>query len=172
MRPLYRVQQFWQALFARPTRPGIERARQVLSPPLMALFEAQQASQQAHCLRILEMLQASGAEHPDLLAAALLHDIGKNRYSLRVWERVLIVLVQALLPGRMQAWGQGEAAGWRRAFVVAARHPAWGAEMAQAAGCTPLTMALIRRHQETLPEPPLTLEDQLLLKLQQYDDRN
>lgn len=138
----------------------------------MALFEAQQASQQAHCLRILDMLQDSGADHPDLLAAALLHDIGKNRYPLRVWERVLIVLIQALLPGRMQAWGQGEAAVWRRAFVVAACHPAWGADMARAAGCTPLTAALIRRHQDPPPVPPHTLEDQLLLKLQQYDDRN
>jgi hypothetical protein len=172
VRPLYRARQFWQALFAEPAPSGLEQARQVLPSSLLALFEVQQPCEQAHCLRILEMLLAAGEDHPDLFTAALLHDIGKNRYPLRLWERVLIVIAQALLPEQVKVWGQGKAVGLRRAFVVAVNHPDWGAEIAQAAGCTPLTVGLIRRHQEPISQPPLTLEDQLLLKLQQYDDWN
>ena len=73
-------------------------------------------------------------EHnPDLLAAALLHDVGKSRFPLRLWERVLIVSLKAFFPDRATRWGVGAAKGWRRALVVAAQHPTWGAEMARQA---------------------------------------
>lgn len=172
MRIGYRARQFWHAIRSEPDERALALAQELLSPPLLALFEQQQASEQAHCLRILTQLLEQGEDQPDLLAAALLHDAGKSRYPLKVWERVLVVLGRALLPRQAKRWGQGEARGWRRAFVVAEQHPAWGAEMASRAGASPLTTALILRHQQRPPIPAETKEDRLLLKLQWYDNNN
>ncbi len=172
MRIGYRARQFWYAIQSKPDERALALAQELLPPPLLALFEQQQASEQAHCLRILTQLLEQGEDQPDLLAAALLHDAGKSRYPLRVWERVLVVLGRALFPRQAQSWGRGEARGWRRAFVVAEQHPAWGAEMASRAGASPLTTALILRHQQIPPIPAKSEEDRLLLKLQWFDDNN
>jgi len=183
----YRTRQFWQALELRNLGlsrtkglADLEQARTVLSAPLFAIFNRLQPSEQAHSLRVLQALQAQGENQPDLLAAALLHDVGKIRMPLRLWERVLIVLVH---PAE-----QTNQSGWRRSFakfiislkitnkalLVAENHAAWGAEMAASAGASPLTVSLIRRHQEKLSPPNtlISLEDQLLWKLQTVDDEN
>jgi hypothetical protein len=116
----------------------------------------------------------------DLLVAALLHDVGKTCYPLSLWERVVIVLMKAMWPDRIAKWGTpslndresypGEGQfGWKRAFVIAQQHPHWGAELAKASGCTALTVSLIRKHQDTLPSKPETIEDRLLSRLQSAD---
>lgn len=178
MRIGYRVRQFWTALHAAPTENELSEVRGVLSPSLMALFLQMQPGEQAHSLRIYRGLCDRGETHPDLLVAALLHDVGKSCHPLRLWERVLIVLAQKLFGPRVKAWGHRQSRGWRRAFVVAEQHPAWGAELAAQAGASPLAVRLIRRHQETLhPElsqPPADpiLEDRLLVQLQLLDNQN
>jgi hypothetical protein len=58
--------------------------------------------------------------------------------------------------------------GWRRPFVVHAWHPEVGARWAQEAGCSALTVALIRRHQDQISNCQ-TEEDQLLAILQAAD---
>lgn len=172
VRILYRARQFRNALFARPSPQGLERARALLSPSLFELFARMQDSEQAHSLQVMEALCASGEQDHELLAAALLHDAGKSRRPLRAWERVVIVLAQAVFPGRMVSWGRGAARGWRAAFVVAREHPAWGAALAREAGASARVVSLIRRHQDPPPREPLSFEDRLLLKLQQVDDES
>jgi hypothetical protein len=177
MRMFYRLRQLWESLYARPTAPDLALALDVLAPPLMALFLRLQPSEQAHSLRILCQLLEQGENHPDLLVAALLHDVGKSRYPLHVWERILIVVGKALLPKQARRWGQGQPRGWQRAFVIAEQHPAWGAEMAGEAGASSLTVSLIRYHQENSPPlehlagtPPI--ENLLLYRLQYLDDES
>jgi putative nucleotidyltransferase with HDIG domain len=177
MRMFYRLRQLWESLHARPTAPDLALAQGVLAPPLMALFLRLQPSEQAHSLRILCLLLEQGENHPDLLAAALLHDVGKSRYPLYVWERVVIVLGKAVLPKQARRWGQAQPRGWQRPFVIAEQHPVWGAEMAGQAGASPLTVSLIRNHQEAPPplvyraEPP-QIENLLLHRLQGLDDES
>jgi len=177
MRMFYRLRQLWETLHARPTIPDLALAQRVLAPPLMELFLHLQPGEQAHSLRILRQLLEQGENHPDLLAAALLHDVGKSRYPLHVWERVVIVVGKAVFPKQACRWGQGQPRGWQRAFVIAEQHPAWGAEMAGGAGASPLTVRLIRNHQET--PPPLVdlaeapqIENLLLHRLQRLDDES
>lgn len=167
----YRVHQFYNALFARPSAEELEQARAVLSPATFTLFTSQQLGEQVHCLRIFHSLCVSGEQDPDLLAAALLHDVGKIRRPLRAWERALIVLAKEFAGERAAQWGRAEPHGWRAAFAVAEQHPTWGADMAREAGATGCTVSLIRRHQDPAPQPPLTPEDRLLLKLQRLDNR-
>lgn len=170
----YRLGQFWRIVTARPlpTAARTEMAA-ALTPPEVALFECLSTSDQWHSWRVMQTLRAAGHDQPDLLAAALLHDVGKTRWPLTVWDRTLIVLAQAIWPKRAATWGQRrEARGWRRPFVVKTQHPIWGAEMAAAAGCRPLTIALIRRHQDPLPDEAYSEEERLLGYLQWADDKN
>lgn len=172
MSVLYRANQFWNALWGKPEAGDLRQARQALTPAQMSLFLQLHPSEQAHALQVFRQLSAQGVNHSDLLTAALLHDIGKTRYPLRLWERVWIVLGSALRPDLEKKWAHAEPVGLRRAFVVRACHPAWGAEMAAQAGASPLAVALIRRHQEPILLKPLSLEDHLLVQLQTLDDKN
>ncbi|MCP5099393.1 MAG: hypothetical protein GY943_27885, partial [Chloroflexi bacterium] len=79
--------------------------------------------------------------------------------------------LQKCCPSKAVLWGQGEAVGWKRPFVVRQKHAAWGAEMAEKVGSSATVVALIRRHQDNL-----TIinneEDKLLTQLQWADDQN
>jgi len=148
VRWLYRIRQFWSALTAAPRSEDLFEASKTLSPALMRLFEQMHPGEQAHSLTVYRRLRDQGETNPDLLAAALLHDVGKSLYRLQIGERVAIVLVKALLPGCAKSWGQGEPSGWKKPFVVAEKHAEWGAQMVAQAGASPATVELIRRHQE------------------------
>jgi len=180
-RILYRTRQFWQALGSAPTAEEMVLSETVLTAPQLAIFRSMLRNEQAHGLRVLQTLQDMGEQNTDLLRAALLHDIGKSRYPLRLWERVMIVLANRFVPQRAQQWGgrlageEKKPQGWRRAFVIAEEHPLWGAEIAAGAGSSPMTVNLIRRHQdqlEVIDNQTLSLEDRLLSKLQAADDES
>lgn len=148
-----------------------DRARRVLSPALFDLYRQMRRSERQHSLRVLDALVAAGHDQPDLLAAALLHDVGKIRTLFLLPEKVLVVLVKAAAPDLYWRWGSGSSRGWRRPFAVSVQHPAWGAEMVECAGGSPLAVELIRRHQETLGSSSLSEADRLLVLLQGVDDR-
>ncbi len=168
----YRLRQLRDNLAAGPL-PAAAQAEiaGLLSEPELALFGRYAYADQWHALRVLRMLRDAGYNHPDLLAAALLHDVGKTRYPLSVWDRIFIVVGQALFGRRCERWGRDLPQGWRRPFVVRAQHPAWGADMASAAGSRPGVVALIRRHQDKLPDV-VGEEVSLLRQLQWADDQN
>ena len=180
-RLLYRTSQFWQALRSVTTPQDFRFASSVLTPAQLELFTQMPGSDQAHSLRVLKALLTQGDDYPDLWIAALLHDVGKSIYPLRLWERILIVLVGSLCPACVQRWGRAMpgvspiAPRWRRAFVVAVQHPQWGADLAAKAGASPLTVALIRRHHEkleSLREADAGSEDGLLARLQAVDNNS
>jgi putative nucleotidyltransferase with HDIG domain len=172
----YRVRQFLAALRAAPTPVDLARVRQTLTPAQAAWFEQLHPSEQAHAVRVLQEVETvcrrQGFEPPaDLQVAALLHDVGKARYPLRLWERVVIVLGNALLPKTAARWGTAAPHGWKRPFVIAAQHPAWGAAMVAGPDTSPRVVSLIRRHQDRSPLGG-SEEDQLLAILQIVDDEN
>jgi putative nucleotidyltransferase with HDIG domain len=168
----YRARQFWHALTAAPQPEDLEQARQALSPQLMGLFLKMQPGEQAHSLEVYRRLRILDEINADLLAAALLHDVGKSRCRLQVWDRATIVLAKAVWGERVRDWGQASPRGWRRPFVVAEQHAAWGAEMADQAGASPLTVTLIRRHQDLQDGFGNCDEDDLLYRLQRVDDES
>jgi len=182
MSAVYRFRQGVRALASWFSAADDGLAREYLTPDLFALYRRMRRSERQHSLRVLQQLIAGGKTHPDLLTAALLHDVGKTRTHFFLPEKVLVVLVKAAVPRRMQQWGSGPAHGWRRPFAVSVQHPTWGAEMVAAAGGTPLAVELIRRHAE-LPDDPAGCgkqrpyeneaeTDHLLRALQAVDDQN
>ena len=166
----HRLRQFLLA-FHPPARPvETTRLTPYLTPAQLALFRQLQGSEQWHALLMLDKLTASGADDRHLLAAALLHDIGKIHYPLHTWERVLIVLMKRVSPGRVQRWGQEPPQGLAKPFAVACHHAEWGADLASRAGASPLTIELIRRHEEAVPPEAATHTEKLLRLLKQVDD--
>lgn len=169
---LYRIRQLRDNLTAGPLTAD---ARAEIAPYLTAaeceLFSRHTYADQWHSVRVLRTLREAGYNHPDLAAAALLHDIGKARSPLSIWDRTLIVAGSAFFPRRAEAWGRGPLDSWRRPFVARAQHPVWGAEMAIAAGSRPVVVELIRRHQDKdVGDESET--DRLLAALQWADDQN
>jgi hypothetical protein len=170
----YRVGQFFRHLRRVPLTPGeqAEAAAALGSTALTALFAQHSSAEQAHALRVLRAVAAGPHPYtaqPELLQAALLHDVGKVHAPLNVFERTLAVLGRRLLPGLAARWGQSQPRGLHKAFAVAAQHPAWGADLCARAGAPPLTVSLVRRHQMPVA-PPLTAEDDMLRVLQAADD--
>ena len=158
----YRAHQFWAAWHARPTRRAIAQGREILNPEQMALFSQMQPSDQAHSLAVMAQIKTSpdGVAETylhDLLVASLLHDVGKSRYPLSIWERAIIVVSEAMFPSQVERLGAASPDGWRKAFVIAKMHPEWGASMAAEASTTPLAIQLIREHQNPIPPPAHSL---------------
>jgi hypothetical protein len=172
MSAAYRFRQGVRALVSWMQPVEDTLAEQYLSPSLFALYRRMRRSERQHSLRVLRDLLAAGHNHPDLLAAALLHDVGKIRTRFLLPEKVLVVLVKALSPALYRRWGSGSDRGWRRPFTVSVQHPAWGADMVAEAGGSALTVELIRRHADPAPSPPTTDADHLLVALQAVDDQN
>jgi putative nucleotidyltransferase with HDIG domain len=166
------VWQFWRVLFGKPDEYGLETVQQHLAPQLFQLFQKMSPAEQAHGLRVLSAVRERGFHDPALLVAALLHDVGKSRYSLFPWERAWIVLANAFFPQKAEEWGQGSPTGWRKAFVVAAQHAEWGAEMAAVHGASELAEKLIREHQTASPSGFSEEGAVLLAVLKQADNES
>jgi putative nucleotidyltransferase with HDIG domain len=168
--PFHRAWQFLQALTARPLTGTEQReVAAILSPAQQALFWQMSTTDQRHSLNVVRTLIAMGATSGDLLVAALLHDVGKSRHHLYLWERVMVVVIRTFGSAAASRWGNEHSNGWRRPFVIYRQHPYWGAEMALAAGCSPLTVELIRDHHD---RDEARGDSKLLRVLQQADSVN
>ena len=169
---LYRLSQFWRNVTAQPLKVlEQEEIAENLNPDELALFWLMSTSDQRHAYRVYTLLRASGYSDAELLAAALLHDVGKIRADLSAWDRTVAVLGETFLPLKAKEWSEGEAGGWRRTFVVRERHAGWGASLAGDAGSREGVIDLILRHQDSLPENG-SGEDEHLALLQWADDQN
>lgn len=154
MSVLYRIRQFVQATAAWRQPVEADEVERYLPSAAVALFRAMPAYDRRHALKVLHTLQAQGHTDPDLMAAALLHDVGKtvgHRHPLRLGHRVMVVLLRAWAPGVLERISRDGAEGWREPFYVQRHHAALGAELARRAGCTPRTVSLIESH-EAAPE--------------------
>lgn len=168
----YRFMQFWHHVTAPELSPAArQQVADVLSAEELSLFAAFSRGDQWHGFRVMRTLCDAGYQDPDLMVAALLHDVGKTQLRFTPVERSAEALIRKLMPKLAARWETGEPAGWRRPFVARARHPEWSARMASAAGSRPRAINLMRRHQDQLPTIE-TYEDELLSYLQWADDQN
>jgi len=170
---VYRVSQFFRALMALAPKRELGLISEYLTPPQAELFQRMPRSDQRHGLDVFHVLRRKQHHDHDLLTAALLHDVGKSGGWLRLWHRVLIVLIRAVRAPLLDRLALDEPRSWRYPFFVHQHHPELGAELAQAAGCTLVTVELIRRHQESSASSPIrTHQDKLLAALQKADRAN
>jgi len=170
---VYRVSQFFRALAAWVPKRELSLLSEYLTPPQVELFQRMPRCDQRHGLDVFYALQRKQQHDRDLLVAALLHDAGKSEGRLRLWHRVLIVLIRAVGAPLLDRLALNEPRSWRYPFFVHQQHPELGAELAQATGCSLVTVELIRRHQEPSAGNPFrTHQDKLLAALQEADGVN
>lgn len=102
-----------------------------------------------------------------VLAAALLHDVGKTVSGLRTPARVLATLASmATGRGRVLSWSGSH--GWRRRMGLYVDHPRLGADLLRMAGADPLTITWTREHH--LPADDWTIERPFAEALKAADD--
>ena len=119
-----------------------------LTPNQIALFDAMHAADRRHGLDVVAHLRAAGATDPDLLLAGLLHDCAKGDTGLL--PRIAFSLGQRYGPW---IWRVGRVVpGWGAALERLRVHAAASAELAAAAGCSVVTVELIR-HQDAPVDP-------------------
>ncbi len=159
----YRVSQFFRTWWASRRTLDLTYPARHLSPELMRLFQQMPRAEQHHAVEVCRALEAQGQREPALLAAALLHDAGKIRMPLSLWERVFVVLAEHYAPRRAARWREGNHK-LSRPLVVRQRHPEWGAELARNAGAPARTVEFILRHHA----PPE--DDAELAALQRVDE--
>ena len=146
VRSLYRVRQFISALTASVRPQEAEIIRRWLTPAGVSLFYQMPHNDQRHSLNVLYTLQARGNVSPPLMQAALLHDVAKSA-GIRLWHRVAVVLLSHFQPGWSAYLASADAGSWRYGFYLYLHHPHIGAMWAEAAGCMPEAVVLIREHQ-------------------------
>ncbi len=141
-RALYRSRQFFGALRPRVDAELRANAFRLLREPEQRLFSTMTLRDRQHCLQVYDRLRQHGHDDPDLLVAALLHDVGKGRIAL--WHRVAYVLLATAAPGLLRRLAvPGDGPNWRVALYRCRHHPELGAELARQSGCLTQVVALI-----------------------------
>jgi len=168
-RLVYRIRQFKLALLPPRQQVAISDLMAILTPTQLVLFKQLQVSEQWHAYRVMRTLVESGQQDQDLLRAALLHDIGKILSPLTALDRAFIVLVKRLAPRLAESLGQGKPQGLFRPLVVASQHATWGADLVTKTGASPLTVDLVRRHEQERNDVS-DERTKILLKLLQESD--
>jgi hypothetical protein len=158
----HRVGQFIGHLTARVDPAEEARARHLLPEAAWPLFAAMLTADRRHALNVASHLLAAGHTDPDLLAAAMLHDVAKGR-RMRLWHRIAGVLLAAIAPRLLAKLASPDERSWRHPFHLYLHHAALSAEAALRAGCSQRTVDLIRG----TSEPP---DAQLLAALRRADE--
>jgi hypothetical protein len=111
-----------------------------LTPRQLRLFDGMHVADQRHGLDVAAALRREGVTAADVLIAGLLHDAGKGDTG--VLPRVVYSLGE-----HYGAWAwraAGVVPGWGAALARLRVHAETSAELAAAAGCSALTVELIR----------------------------
>ena len=147
---LYRVNQFLRQVRRGPD-PAIDAAlRALLTDEQWRLVQRLTPADRRHLLAVHAELVRDGWRDPDLLRAALLHDVGKagNLRRVGLSHRVANVLLNAFAPSLLARMADPDDRGWRQGLYLARHHAALGAEMARTAGVSERTSWLIAHHHD------------------------
>ena len=161
--------------FVGALRPGdppsadLAWVEEVLSPAEFALWKRQYGPDRRHTAQVGRDVQRRlGKEAtPAVLAAALLHDIGKIDADLGTWGRVVATL-SAKVAGRDTARLWIKSSGFTRRVGLYLHHPEIGADMLAMAESDPLTVAWAAEHH--LPSGQWSIDPAVAAVLHEVDD--
>jgi hypothetical protein len=163
------VRRFLGSLSPRPVADAdVAWVEATLLPEELALWRRQHRADRAHVVRVarrVERALGDEATRP-VVAAALLHDVGKVEADLSTYGRV-IATISVALAGRETAAAWSQTRGFTRRVGLYVRHEELGADLLEVAGSDPLTVALVR--DQSLPTSERTAPPHLLAALQASD---
>lgn len=130
-----------------PRRPDEAWARGQLTTGEQRLWARMSGPDRRHGVAVGRRIERMLGHEADraVLAAALLHDVGKVASGLGTYLRVMATLL-AGLGGRAQAREWSKARGVTRRVGLYLRHPELGADMLALAESDPMTVAWAREH--------------------------
>jgi hypothetical protein len=152
-----------------PKRSDDAWARAQLLPAEMELWIKMPNPDRRHAVGVAhEVLRSLGHEATrPVLAAALLHDVGKTVSGLRTNGRVVATLAgMAAGRARAGAWTAGH--GFTRKVGLYLQHPQLGGDLLALAGADPLTETWTREHH--LPRDQWTVDPRVADALRAADD--
>jgi len=146
----YRVNQFILAIFPHIDPSEINWALDHLSPEAAELFLRQSLPEQRHAINVVKSilkakLPISFDDFQNLITAALLHDCGKSIASIRLWQRVYIVLMRKMPQSLLTHLAKGHSI-FAFSMKIDVRHALWGESLAKKAGLNSVVCLLIREH--------------------------
>ena len=152
LRPVHRVRRFVSSLVpGRPSDDDLAWAGSYLSEPERALFARLGAVDQRHSVGVARAVATAEPGGPDdwVVAAALLHDVGKTVAGLGTYGRVVATLSEAVGGASMAtAWASGR--GFTRRVGLYLQYPELGADLLRMAGSDERVVAWAAEHH--LPE--------------------
>jgi hypothetical protein len=158
----------------RPGGPSTEDtawAESQLLPGEITLWRTMSKPDRRHAAgvaRRVELALGNEATRP-VLAAALLHDVGKTESNLGTYGRVIATISGAVIgrdPDIVRAWTRTR--GFTRSVGLYLQHPKLGGDLLAMAGSDPLTEAWAREHH--LPADQWTLDPKVADALKAADD--
>jgi len=170
--PVHLAKRFFGAVIPRgPSAANAAWAVEQLLPGEVELWLRMSRADRRHAAgvarRVQETLQAD-ATRP-VLAAALLHDVGKVDAGLGTYGRVIATLSAMAIrhdPAVIKAWTK--TTGMTRRVGLYLQHPRLGGDMLALAGAHTLTESWAREHH--LPEAEWTVEPAIARALKDADD--
>ncbi|NIR38405.1 MAG: HD domain-containing protein [Actinobacteria bacterium] len=152
-----------------PSEPDRAWVESVLSEEEYGLWSRMYGPDRRHSAAVareVERRLGHEASSP-VLAAALLHDVGKIDADLRTWGRVVATLSAAVAgPDTARLWIRGS--GFTRRVGLYLHHPEIGADMLELAGSDPLTVAWAEEHHK--PREEWTVPPHIAEVLHEVDD--
>jgi hypothetical protein len=135
-----KIRQTKRYLLARV--PAAERADLIdwLTPAQLAVFDSMHVADRRHGLDVVAALRAGGMEDDEVFLAGLLHDAGKGDTGLLARIVYSLGIAHITWVERLVAWLPG----MRPALARLRTHQETSARIAEAAGCPPRTVDLIR----------------------------
>ena len=161
--------------FVGSLRPGGPPAAEVawvaavLSPAELDLWRSMSGPDRRHSVEVARRVQVALGDEatPPVLAAALLHDVGKTVPRLGTFGRVIATLSEAVA-GQDTGRHWVETSGFTRRVGQYVLYPELGVDLLKMAGSDDLVVAWSREHH--LPEAEWTVDPELGRVLQAADD--
>lgn len=130
-----------------PPAGDVEWVASQLTDAELPLWRKMSGPDRRHSVMVARRVERSLGHEAgrEVIAAALLHDVGKSVAGLRTYGRV-IATISAAIVGHQMAYRWSEARGFVRRVGLYLRHPELGGDLLAIAGSHPMTVAWAREH--------------------------